>query len=94
MISKTRIQYTTGNSLISAMALICVVSATHFDISTDFQRKVENDMKVADEGVSLFYKLVSKLYNNSPILPVKPELLFSTEDTVNYIYDGLDNDKD
>ena len=51
-------------------------------------------MKVADEGVSLFYKLVSKLYNNSPILPVKPELLFSTEDTVNYIYDGLDNDKD
>ena len=50
MISKTRIQYTTGNALISEMVLICVVSATHFDISTDFQRKVENDMKVGDEG--------------------------------------------
>ena len=40
------------------MSLICVVSATHFDISTEFQRKVENDMKVADEGVSLLYTLL------------------------------------
>ena len=34
--SKTRTRYTTESSLISAMALICVVSATHFDISTEF----------------------------------------------------------
>ena len=51
-------------------------------------------MKVADEGVSILYKLISKLYNNLPILPVKPELFFSTDDTVNYIYNGLGNDKD
>ena len=51
-------------------------------------------MKVADEGVLLLYKLVSKLYNNLPILPVKPELIFSTDNTINYIYDGLGNDKD
>ena len=55
---------------------------------------MKSDMKVADEGVLLLYKLVSKLYNNLPILLVKPELLFSTDDTVNYIYDGLGNDKD
>ena len=51
-------------------------------------------MKVADEGVLLLYKLVSKLYNNLPILPVKLELMFSIDDTVNYIYDGLGNDND
>ena len=70
MISKTRTRYTTENSLISGMALIRVVSATHFDIST------ENNMKIDNEGVSLLYKLVSKLYNNLPILPVIPELIF------------------
>ena len=71
------------------MVLICVVSATHFGIPTEFQRKVENDMKVADGGVSLLYKLVSKLYDNLPILPIKLELMFSTDDTVNYVYDGI-----
>ena len=58
MISKTRTRYTVEIFLILAMTLICVVSATHFDISTEFQRKVENDMKVADEGVSLLYTLL------------------------------------
>ena len=94
MISKTRTRYTAKNSLISEMAIICVVSVTYFNVSTDFLREVENDMKVADEGVSLLYKLASKLYNNLPILPVKPELMFSTDDTVNFVYDGLGNDKD
>ena len=89
MISNTRTRYTAGNSLISAMVLICVVSTTHFGIPTEFQRKVENDMKVTDEGVSLLYKLVSKLYDNLPILPIKLELMFSTDDTVNYVYDGI-----
>ena len=51
-------------------------------------------MKVADEGVSLLHKLVYNLYNNFHILPVKLELMFSTDDTVNYIYDGLGNDND
>ena len=89
MISNTRTRYTAGNSLISAMVLICVVSTTNFGIPTKFQRKVENDMKVTDEGVSLLYKLVSKLYDNLPILPIKLELMFSTDDTVNYFYDGI-----
>ena len=58
------------------MALLCVVSTTHFYISTEFQRKIEDDMKVNDEGVSLLYNMVSKLYNNLPILHVKSGLFF------------------
>ena len=51
-------------------------------------------MRVADEGINLLYKSVSEFYNNLPTLPVKPELVFSTDDTVNYIYDGFGNNKD
>ena len=94
MIPKTGTRYTARNSLISEMTLICVVSTTHFDISTEFQRKIEDDMKVNDEGVSLLYNLVSKLHNNLPTLHIKPKLIFSIDDTVNCIYDGLGNDKD
>ena len=94
VMSKTRKRYTAEFFLISAMVLICVISATHFDISTKLQKKVENDMKVADEGVSLLHKLVYNLYNNLHILPVKLEIMFSTDDTVNYIYDGQGNDND
>ena len=50
-------------------------------------------MKEADEGVSLLNKLVSKLYNNLFILPVQLELICSRNDTVNYIYNCLGNDK-
>ena len=68
MISKTRTRYIAEICLISTTALVCIVFST--------ERKVENDITVADEGVSLLYKLVSQLYNNLPILHVKSGLFF------------------
>ena len=50
-------------------------------------------MRDAPDGVKLLYKLVSEVYGNLPIFAVKPELLFSTNDTVNYIYEGKGKQK-
>ena len=36
-VAKSKTRYTAENSLISAMALICVVAATHFDMISRFQ---------------------------------------------------------
>ena len=45
-------------------------------------------MKEASEGVQLLYNLVSKFHNDAPLSVVYPELIFSIDDTVHYIFEG------
>ena len=99
IVPKTRTRYTAENSLISAMTLVCVVTATHYDVSTNVQIEHEHVMnKVpleALDGVKLFYRLVGKAYGNDiPIIPVRPEMILSTDDTVQYIFEGKGAGKD
>ena len=94
VVSKTRTRYTAENSLISAMALLCVVAASHYFICDEDQLQIERDMSTAPEGVRFLYKKVSQHHNYLPIFAVRPELLFSTDDTVNYIYEGKGKGKD
>ena len=93
-VTKTNTRYTAENSLISAMALLGVVAATHYFICDEGQLEIKTEMRDAPDGVELLYKLVSDVYGNLPIFAVKPELLFSTDDTVNYIYEGKGETKD
>ena len=37
--------------------------------------------------------MVRKSYGNLPIMAVKPHLVLSTDDTVNYIFDGTSSGK-
>ena len=89
---KTRTRYTAENSLISAMALLCVIATTHYDVAScekEFEiEKLVRHNNVPD-GVSLLYKLISKAYGkNVPLIPVEPSRITSTDDTTNYIYEG------
>ena len=90
---KTRTRYTTENSLISAMALLCVIATTYYDVASSEKeleiKKLVRHNKVP-EGVSLFYKLISKTYGrNIPLIPVETSRITSTDDTTNYIYEGV-----
>ena len=39
-------------------------------------------------STKILYNLVSKFYRNKLIITVKPELVFSINETVNYIFEG------
>ena len=89
--SKTHTRYTTENSLIAAMALLCVIATTHYDVASNEKeleiKKLVRHNKVP-EGVSLFYKLISKAYGrNITLIPDEPSRITSTDDTINYIYE-------
>ena len=91
---KTTTRYTSENSLISSMALLCVIASTHYIAVTEIQHKVEKEVREEDEGVKMLYSMISKSHNNLPIFPIRPELVLSTDDTVNYIFDGKSEEKD
>lgn len=51
-------------------------------------------MKDAPAGVQLFFDLVSKFYNDAPLSIVYQELMFPTDDTVQYIFEGEGDKKE
>ena len=75
-VSKTFGRYTAENSLISAMALLCVVASTHFWPTTLIDCDLYRDAKATYDGVKLWFDLVSKVYHNAPICLVYPDLGF------------------
>ena len=70
-----------------------MVAATHYDVSSDVQIEHEHVMNKVPlevpDGVKLLYRLVGKAYGDDvPIIPVRPEMILSTDDTVGYIFEG------
>ena len=45
-------------------------------------------MEETDEVVKMLFKMISKVKGDLPIRPVRPELIFSIDDTVNYLFEG------
>ena len=89
---KSKTRFTAENSLISAVALTCVIVSTHYDVASYVDSELEKPMRPENnetpKGVQLIYNLISKTYGDLPIIPVLPCMIFSTDDTVNYIYEG------
>lgn len=72
----------------SAMALWCVIASTHSVPVLEINSQMYHELKDASEGVIIFFHLVSKLHDNAPLAIVYPELVFSTDDTVQCIFEG------
>ena len=81
--SKTTTRFTAENSLISAMSLCCLVAYTHYDITTEENQKLVDDMTNINEnlpkGVKLFFKMIHKFYDYKPIIPILPAMCYSTD---------------
>ena len=59
-ILKTCTRYTAENSLISAMELLCVISATHYEVVSETSSNVDKDIRKYSIGVKKLHKVVLK----------------------------------
>ena len=91
---KTTSRYTAENSLISSMCLAVLIAATHFIIVQDVNQDVEKMLKqTKNNGVKLMYNLVCKCNKNLPMIPLRPEYVYSSDDTTTYCYEGKGENK-
>ena len=93
-ISKTNNRYIAENSLISAMAFLIIVANTHFILANEENDEIRKDMKDAPMDVKILYDMVSKAHGNLPVIPIKTQYIYSSDDTVMYVFEdkGKDND--
>ena len=70
------------------MVLVSVVAATHYNVTVHSHPEVERQIKEASKGVRMFYDIIREANNNVLIFPVRPELIFSINDTTDYIFGG------
>ena len=91
-IPKNCTRYTAENSLIFERTLICVIAATHYEVVTEKSSDVEKDIGKFSIGVKKLYKVVTKIFGNLPVFQFFPELILSTDDTVDYIFEGKGSD--
>ena len=85
--------YTAENSFIYAMALLCVISTTRYEVVSETSSDIKKDTIKDSFGVKKLYKVVTKIYGNLLVFTILPELILSMYDTVNYIFGvkGSDN---
>ena len=74
------------------MELLCVISATQSEVVSEKNSDVEKDIRKASIGVKKLHKVVTKIYYNLPVFPIHSDLILSTDDTVNYIFEGKGSD--
>ena len=74
------------------MALLCVISATQYEVVLETSSNVEKDIGKASIGVKKLHKVVTKIYVNLPVFPIRSERILSTDDTVSYIFEGKGSD--
>ena len=55
-------------------------------------RRIDKN-KNSSKRVLVFHNIISELFDTMQIQVVKPELILSTDDTVNYIYKGKCKEK-
>ena len=70
------------------MALLYVIDATYYEVVSKTSRNVEKKIRKSSIGEKKSHKVVTKIYGNLPVLLILPELILSTDDTVNYMYEG------
>ena len=87
-ISNTNNRYTAEKSLISAMVFLVVAASTHFILTNKENDEIRKDMKDAPVGVKILYDMVSKSHGNLPVILIKTQYIYSSDDTVMYVFEG------
>ena len=93
-ISKTNNRYTAEKSLIFAMAFLIVVANTYFILANEENDEIRKEMKDAPKCIKMLYDMVSKAHGNLPVIPIKTQYIYSSDDTVMYVFEGKGKDKD
>ena len=75
------------NSLRSAFSFATTVLSAHFILDKSLSDNTCNKLRIEAKNT---IDLVSKLNNNTPCMPVDPNLVFSTDDTTMCVYEGIE----
>ena len=70
------------------MAFLIVVTSTHFILTNEENDEIRKDMKDAPMGVKMLYDMVSKAHGNLPVIPIKTQYIYSSDDTVMYVFES------
>ena len=78
--------FTAENSPIATVSYVIIFPFSHFIPVRKTCTNVRRDLDKASPGITLFYKIFLNYYGNAPVLPIKPQYIISTDDTVVYIF--------
>jgi hypothetical protein len=85
--SKSNTRYAAENSIRGSIATLGVIATTHFITVDKEDEDIRAELKSLPEATRKLYDLVTDFFG-APVYPVQPWLLYSTDDTTEYIYDG------
>ena len=89
---KTENRFIAENSILAAVSYLVTLAANHFIIGTPPAGTIKSED--ATEGAQLLDSLVTKANRNSPIYPVFPGMIFSTDEHVSFVFKGVAKKKE
>jgi hypothetical protein len=86
VMDKTNRRYTADHSLNNAVTFLSVIAANHYFVGKKCLPELFERMS---DGAKEMIRLVSKANQDQSVCPLKPQYIFSTDDTVTYVYQGI-----
>ena len=89
---KTTTRFAAENSIRACISNLALIGSTHF-IPVQFEDSdIRAEIKTLSESTKMLLSLVSTAWGTS-VFPVLPELIISTDDTTEYIFEGTVNEQ-
>lgn len=85
VIAKTNRWHIADHSLNNAVTFLMIIAANNYIIGKECPIERRNKMS---DGAKLLLDRVSKTNDGIPVCPIKPQYCFSTDDTVQYVFEG------
>jgi hypothetical protein len=89
-ISKSNTHYADENSILGSTATLGVVVATHFIPVEEENADICAEVKSLPSATRKLYNMATDIID-AAVYPVEPYLLYSTDDTTEYIFEGTQN---
>ncbi len=86
-ISKSNTRYAAENSIRGSIATLGVIAATHFISVEEEDADICAEMKLLPTSTRKLYDIVTNHFRTA-VYPVEPYMLYSTDDTTEYIFKG------
>ncbi len=87
---KSNTRYTAEHSLMSTMSFLHTIATTHYRVFNPEKTNATYIHKQISDGAKELLRRVKDANHNRPINIVRPQYLFSTDNTTEYIFTGVD----
>lgn len=91
--SKSTSRDTAERSLRGAVGTAAVIASTHFIPLEEEDPDIQAELKTLPESTRMFTEMVSAAWG-CPVYPIDPAYIYSTDDTTEYIFEGIKKGND